>query len=80
MAVSKVPLYSNLCQAIILEVPSNLSRETLFQSVSEVNESGVNTVVERPGLYKVFSDVRFEGPPIDSGKCIPVYSVVALFT
>ena len=68
MVASKVPLYSNLCQAIILEVPSNPSKEMLFQSVSEVNESGVNTVVEQPGLYKVFSDVRFEGPPIESGK------------
>ena len=68
MAASKVPLYSNLCQAIILEVPSNLSQRTLFRSVSKVNESGVNTVVERPGLCKVVSYVGFEGPPIDSGE------------
>ena len=68
MAASKVPLYSNFCQAVILEVPSNLSQKTLFQSVLEVNESGVNTVVERPALYKVLSDVKFGGPSIDSGK------------
>ena len=68
-AASKVPLYSNLCQVVILEVPSDLPQESLYKSVSEVNQSSSKTVVKRPGLYKTTPAVLFlDGPPIESGK------------
>jgi len=65
----QVPLYSNLCQVVILKAPSNLSQETLYRSVTEVSPSNSNTVVTRQGLHQITSAVLPQnGPPIESGK------------
>ena len=69
MAASEIPLCSNLCQIVRLEVPSHLSQRSLYRSVLEVNQIGAKVVVvKRKGLYDVTPTVKFLDAPIEYGK------------
>ncbi|KAF8816184.1 hypothetical protein BYT27DRAFT_7154915 [Phlegmacium glaucopus] len=65
---SKAPLlYSNLCQVVKLQLPSDRLQETYYRSVTvtEVNQFNTKIVEERPALYRITPTVDFlDRPPV----------------
>ena len=69
VAASEIPLCSNLCQIVRLEVPSRLSQSSFHRSVLEVNQSGGKVVaIKEQGLYNIIPAVKFLNAPIRCGK------------
>ncbi|KAF8816172.1 hypothetical protein BYT27DRAFT_7184994 [Phlegmacium glaucopus] len=75
---SKVPLvYSNLCQVVKLQLPSDQLQETFYRSVTstKVNEAAsTETVDERPALYKVTHTVELSQASLEPESHSPVQS------
>jgi len=72
MAAPRAPLYSNLCPAVILEVPSHLSQASFYKSVMEVTQDSRKPVlhIKRPGPHtlRVTPSISFPEGSIRSGK------------
>ncbi|KAF8816178.1 hypothetical protein BYT27DRAFT_7248489 [Phlegmacium glaucopus] len=75
---SKCSSYSNLCQIVKLQLPSDQLQETFYRSVTvtEVNQASTKTVDKRPALYTVTLTVEFlDSPPsLESEPHSPVQS------
>jgi hypothetical protein len=53
LPASEAPRHSTLCQVIKLEVPSELSQDTLHMSAAKVTQSGCQIIIKREGSCTV---------------------------
>jgi hypothetical protein len=55
---SKSPAYSNLCQVVRLDMPSELTKRSHHMSLTKVRRSGCHLKVMLEGLHKINTSVE----------------------